>query len=62
MYNDRSEEAEIKHLHFYDMKYAVLGKCVSIKDVLAAYLLFCLCELNGIGFGFNCVMHSLFLA
>lgn len=36
MYNDRSEEAEIKHLHLYDVKYAVLGKCVSNKDILAA--------------------------
>lgn len=31
MYNDRLDEAKIKYLHFYDMKYAVLGKCVSNK-------------------------------
>lgn len=40
MYYDRSEEAEIKHLHFYDVKYVLLGKCVSNKDVLAACFAF----------------------
>lgn len=35
MYNDRLGEAKIKYLHFYDMKYAVLGKCMSNKDILA---------------------------
>lgn len=35
-----SEEAEIKHLHFYDMKYVLLGKCVSNKDILAACFAF----------------------
>lgn len=36
MYNDRSEETEIKHLHFYVMGYAVPGNCVSTKEVWAA--------------------------
>lgn len=36
MHNDRSEEAEIKHLRFYDTKCAALGNRVSNKDVLAA--------------------------
>lgn len=62
MYNDRSEEAEIKHLHFYDVKYAVLRKCVSNKTFWLPALLLCLFELHGVGLSFNCALHSLFLA